>query len=260
MTVECNIKKRYVFSEETGKSTDYSSVFEGQDVLLGRKVAIKRIEYKKAKNGQQMAENEVKALAKAGDVTNSVPCIIDTWKDETFFYIVMQWLDGETLKDKQGIPDRRFLDFMINLTDVLIRLQGERLTHRDIKPENIIITRENRLYLIDFNISLSMPNLNEGTPLYRAPEMYEGNNSTDRRKVDVWGIGMLLYHHCTGKGLVYGRDYGKDFWEEGRKWSFLELDESINKKWANLITKCLEYDPLRRIDLRALKKGLIDLK
>lgn len=80
---------------------------------------------------------------------------------------------------------------------------NQNIAHRDLKPANILVTDEDKVYLIDFNVSRNFSKQNlmtpTGEPEFNAPEMLKGNKlGTYDEKVDIWGLGLTVYIMLSG--------------------------------------------------------------
>jgi serine/threonine protein kinase len=137
--------------------------------------------------------------------------VTDFFPEGGNWYLVMDYVEGETLKDRLArAPGGRMpLDEALNITrqlcNVLGYLHGQSppVVFRDLKPGNVMITRRGELKLIDFGIARffkrgqSQDTVNLGTPGYAAPEQYGGRGQSDPR-ADVYSLGALLLQMATG--------------------------------------------------------------
>jgi serine/threonine protein kinase len=141
----------------------------------------------------------------------NLPRIYDHFTDPTHWYVVMQYIEGETLEDslkraKGGhLPLKQVRAIGVQLSNVLsyLHAQTPSIIFRDVKPANIMRTRKGRLYLIDFGIARRFnPGKKRdtgplGSPGYAAPEQYGRAQSTEQ--TDIYGLGVTLQHLLTGK-------------------------------------------------------------
>jgi serine/threonine protein kinase len=151
----------------------------------------------------------------------NLPRIRDHFADRDHWYLVMDFIEGETLetilqKSPQGsLPYKRVLDLGITLSDVLAYLHTQHppIIFRDLKPGNIILTPTGRLFLIDFGIARRYQTgqlkdtIAFGSPGYAAPEQYGKSQTTERS--DIYALGATLQTLLTGQEpldiLLYGR-------------------------------------------------------
>lgn len=168
-----------------------------------------------------------------------IPQIYYVAEDSDKTYIIEEYIEGEGLdkiKQREALEVSKVLSIALQICDALLILHKNGIIHRDIKPSNIILKGDGTIKLIDFGASRSISYQNEhdtrilGTPGYAPPEQY-GFSTTDYRS-DIYSLGITL------KEL---------------------LDGSYNGRLNNIIKKCIEIDPKRRISsVEELKKLLLD--
>src|SRR5438105_918810 len=143
----------------------------------------------------------------------SIPRLYDLVVDDPEAYVVMEYIEGETLTQyldaylAQGAlpPMQQVLSMGIQLCAVLdyLHMRHPSITFRDVKPENVMLTADRRLFLIDFDIACTHLAIEDsdfpvaGTPGYIAPELLAGRPSFSPLS-DVYGLGATLYHLLTG--------------------------------------------------------------
>ena len=243
--------------DEAVHITPNSELFRALDINMGRTVALKRVnitgtDAKMREANYKRALQEVKTMVQISEMTARIPNIYCDFydQDKGQLYIVMQWINGETLSEKMKsqVPLPVFLKWMQELCDILETMSKRNFRHKDIKPDNIMFNQSDDLYLIDFNISVSVPNQMEGTPLYKAPEMDFGSITADREKSDMFSIGVMLYQFVTG--TIPQRTVHYDIYDAaGENWDFfrqpIELKE-INSELNRIIVRLMEYSPHKR--------------
>jgi serine/threonine-protein kinase len=134
---------------------------------------------------------------------------IDRRSDRSRPYLVMEYVDGETLAtllEREGrLPLERAVDFAIQLADTLAYAHGRGVVHRDIKPANILVASGDRLVITDFGIALldgarrltwQMFGDRLGTPGYMSPEQIQGQRGDSRS--DIYALGGVLFEMLTG--------------------------------------------------------------
>lgn len=257
MTLTFEQLHRYEIVSGESIPTADGALHKAMDTELGRYVAIKQVRLagntpKERAESHKAALREVRAMVKVGDVTLRTPRIYATWLDEQNgdFFIVMEWLEGEALsKMAPFCGKKQFLHWMADLCEILNQMAQEGIYHKDIKPANIMLAERSRLYLIDFGISLSLPNNVEGTNFYKAPEMDPDGLTKKRDKVDMFSIGVMLYERFTGELPKRGQHYGgnpffKSVWSE-----FLcasQVAPDVPENVDEIITRCMKRDPRQR--------------
>ena len=220
------------------------------NVQLGNKWALK---YIPSEGRTDRYRAEVEILKKLYHV--SLPRIVDVFSDERGLYIVESNIEGtdlESLLRRHGSfePDR-VVDWSLELCDILEYLHEFRprpIIYRDLKPSNIMLTRGNRLVLIDFGISKEYSGLQRsdiciaGTVLYAAPEQLIKGGLTDQR-TDIYNLGATIYQLLHGKVK-----------QPGGHSSVPGKDRAVSRL-DRLISRCMENRPEDRYqrieDIRA---------
>jgi serine/threonine protein kinase len=228
----------------------FAQVYKAKDAAQrNRLVAIKRISLR-GLSAREMIEatdtynREITYLSQLRH--ESLPCIYEHFTDADHWYIVMEYIQGETLEDRlKSVREGHFsvqkvLDIGLSLCKVLgyLHRQEEPIIFRDLKPANIMITRKGRLYLIDFGIARHYrPQEHKdttplGSPGYAAPEQYGKAQTTIQ--TDIYGLGATLQTLITGKEpleLLMGSG---------------PPDYQFPKELQTLITQMLEPEPGKR--------------
>ena len=198
-------------------------VYKARDTRLDRAVAIKVLPAEAAADPERRARFEREARAIAALSHPRICTVHDVGRHEAIDYLVMEYLDGETLADrlaktKGALPIEDVLTIGISIADALDKAHHAGIVHRDLKPANVMLTRSGPK-LLDFGlaklrgpaapISLSgvtrlttaVPNTAHGTILgtihYMAPEQVEGREADARS--DIWALGAVLYEITTGR-------------------------------------------------------------
>jgi tRNA A-37 threonylcarbamoyl transferase component Bud32 len=140
----------------------------------------------------------------------NLPNVSDYFEERGHFYLVMDYVDGETLavrleQSPGGLPQETVVGWAMQLCDVLEYLHGQNppVIFRDMKPSNVILTPEGRVKLIDFGVvrlfdpSKGTDTLKMGTAGYAPPEQYAGQGQTTPRS-DIYALGATLYELLTG--------------------------------------------------------------
>lgn len=276
MLLEMECKHTYNLIEETKIETECGALFQAQDLDFNRTIAVKMVEIQgenksEKKQNYEKAYSEVKAMVALSEENLPIPSIYATYYDvmNSRFYIMMDWIKGATLVRHMSEPEMKIIQWMIELCDILASMEKKHIYHKDIKPSNIMIDKKEKLFLIDFNISISTPNLIEGTANYKAPEMTANSKYVGREKVDMFSIGVILYEFYTGSVPVRGIDYAKNRSRGAFEWDkFItpkEKNAKINDEVNEIVKKCMRLDPRQRyrnyMDLkRALEKVLRNMR
>ena len=188
-----------------------SVVYQVNDTHLNKNWALKEVRkdgirnYEIVKQGLVVETDMLKKLSHP-----ALPRIVDVIDDEGVFYVVMDFLEGQTLKDvldKYGAQSQEdVVNWGIQLCEVLNYLHTRRppIIYRDMKPGNIMLKPEGDVVLFDFGIAREFKEKNVadttclGTIGYAAPEQFGNHGQTDPR-TDIFCLGATLYHLVTGK-------------------------------------------------------------
>lgn len=202
-------------------------VFLARDTRLGRRVAIKILTHENPTlHGRFLAEARATARCKH----NNIVIIHDVGEARGYSYMVLEYLQGQTLRDwledswRFGrVSVAQALDIITPVARALDHAHAQGMVHRDLKPDNIMLTDSGALKVLDFGIAklrhspstVSKPgdqslttDLNDsvsrtgkgalvGTMPYMAPEQLRGEDVDER--CDIWAVGIILWKLCTGK-------------------------------------------------------------
>ncbi len=192
-------------------------VFKAEDTRLGRLVALKFLSGRLAQNPQALVRFQREARAASALDHPNICTIHDIGEYEGQPFIVMQYLEGQTLRqrmdrDPLGIGD--LLDLGVQIGWALAAAHAKGIVHRDIKPSNVFIIRESQVKLLDFGLAKMLGSVSGGGPdsvlsdltvhgtvmgtvAYMSPEQTRGELLDPR--TDVFSLGTVLYEAATGK-------------------------------------------------------------
>jgi serine/threonine protein kinase len=207
------LKQRYRIINQVGKG-GFGAVYRAADTQFGnRLVAVKEMS-QSSLNPQEIVEAtsafKREALLLASLTHPNLPRIYEQFTDAGRWYLVMDFIEGETLEEHLGklpggyLPIEKVLDLGIQLCTVLGYLHTRQppIIFRDLKPANVMLTLDNHLYLIDFGIARhfkpgqAKDTTALGSSGYAAPEQYGKTQSTPR--VDIYALGATLHQMLTG--------------------------------------------------------------
>jgi len=184
-----------------------STVYRAFDEKLERAVAIKVLHSTISSEDDQLERFRREARAAARLSHPNVVNVIDAGEDDGMPYIVFEYVEGETLKERIRRVGRlaaaEAVAYAIEIGRGLTAAHAERLVHRDVKPQNVLINDEGEAKVTDFGIARSLeqdgltaPGNVLGTTDYVAPEQALGEPVTERP--DIYSLGIVLYEMLTG--------------------------------------------------------------
>lgn len=235
-----------------------SAIYLALDKKLNRQWAIKKVRKSSSQTTSML-------MAEASIMKNldhpMLPRIVGIEEDPKFFYIIMDFVQGENLKTVVTSSGPQAQDTVVlwgvKLCDVLTYLHGKGIVYRDMKPANIMLSPDGNIKLIDFGIAREYKeNASEdttalGTEGYAAPEQYEGKGQTDAR-TDVYGMGITLFQLLTG---VNPSSYQENIF------SIRLQNPNLSSGLDKIILKCTNKDPKKRYQsTEELKKALLNYR
>jgi eukaryotic-like serine/threonine-protein kinase len=201
------INDRFRLEEKIGAG-GMSTVYRAYDTTLERWVAIKSMHRDISTDPDQLERFRREARAVARLNHPHVVTVIDFGEDDGSPYIVLELVEGETLKQRikrmGRLPVAEAVAYAIEIGRALSAAHAAHLVHRDVKPQNVLIDREGRAKVTDFGIarSLEVHGLTAtgrvlGTTDYVAPEQALGHEVTEQS--DVYSLGIVLYEMLAGE-------------------------------------------------------------
>ena len=237
----------------------FGRVYAGEDVRLGRKVAIKVIRpgLAGAREFTERFRREGMALAKFRH-PGIIP-IFDIRETAGLIYYVMPLIEGKTLRaylDKRGaLAPKEAHRILLDLCDCLSATHRAGIVHRDIKPDNVILEGMlGSVLLMDFGIAKaihdetsSISGVMVGTPTYMSPEQASGDEMLDARS-DIYSLGALAYHLLVGRPPFSGSSVHSVIAAHvaDRVHPIRAINPSIPKVFADAVEKCLAKEPEQR--------------
>ena len=187
-----------------------ADVYIGEDQRLARKVAVKVLRSDLARDPSFVSRFRKEALAAAGLNHPGIVAVYDSGEDGSNSYIVMELVNGHTLRDELQNPEsltvERSLEIIEGVLEALSYSHMNGIIHRDIKPGNIMLTDSGDVKVMDFGIARAMDDIGAtmtstwnvvGTAQYLSPEQATGEASDLRS--DIYSVGCLLYELVTGR-------------------------------------------------------------
>jgi serine/threonine protein kinase len=197
-----------------------SEVYRARDASIGRLVAVKVLPASLAADAVWLRRFEQEARA-AGQLDHpSILSIHDVGVHEGRPYLVSEWLEGETLRERLSVtkvPWRKAVGYAIQIAQGIAAAHERGIVHRDLKPENLFLTQDGRVKILDFGLArvvapqvadnadaeaptaatATEPGVILGTVGYMSPEQVRGQPADARS--DIFGLGAILFELATGK-------------------------------------------------------------
>lgn len=183
-----------------------SDVYKAQDMKLSRFVAIKVLKQEYAENQNFVTKFHAEAQAAAGLIHSNIVGVYDVGEDQGLQYIVMELVEGITLKHyiekKLRLSVKESISIAIQMAQGLECAHKAGIIHRDVKPQNVIISKDGKVKVTDFGIakaatSETITSNVMGSVHYTSPEQARGGYSDE--KSDIYSLGIVLFEMLTGR-------------------------------------------------------------
>ena len=263
--------KRYAVLSKIGAG-GMADVYKGRDQMLNRYVAIKVLkkQYKEDENFVRKFRSE--AQAAAGLIHPNIVNVYDVGEDRGLNYMVMELVEGITLKEyierKGRLSHKETISIAIQMCSGIGAAHASGIIHRDIKPQNIIISKDGKVKVTDFGIAKAITSNTVSTNAmgsvhYTSPEQARGGFSDQRS--DIYSIGITLFEMVTGQVPFDGETTVevamKHLQQEITPPS--ELVPDIPYSLEQIILKCTQKSSERRYEstealIQDLKHSLVD--
>jgi serine/threonine-protein kinase len=264
------LDSRFEITDLVARS-NMASIFKARDRKTGEDVAIKAplmtLESDVAGYERFQREEEIGTRLQH-------PCVLKVIKvDEKKSrpYLVMEFLDGETLADllnrNKPLPEPEAVRYASRICEALDYLHANGITHRDLKPQNIMLCRDGSLRLFDFGIArvekarrLTFAGLTPtmGTPDYMSPEQVKGKRGDHR--TDIYSLGAILYEMTTGSTLFQGESpyVVMNARVTGDPVAPRKLNSNLTPVIEEIILHAIERDPEQRFESAGAMKRELD--
>ena len=254
------LDNRYEIIQQIGVG-GMAKVYKAKDRLLDRFVAIKVLKEQYAEDDEFLKKfnNEAQSAAKLNhiNIVNVYDIGQDLFEGKKIYYIVMEYVEGETLKDlidSEGqLSNHDIIDYSVQIAQALKSAHNSGIIHRDIKPQNILIDKYGLAKVTDFGIARVSSNATItytssilGTVHYISPEQAKGKIVDE--KSDLYSLGAVMYEMATGKvpfdadnsvgiAVMHIQDKAKPA---------KELNPNLSDHLNYIIMKLLEKEPANR--------------
>ncbi len=263
------INERYKIKDKIGIG-GMAIVYKAEDLKLGRDVTFKVLKEEFIKDDEFIDRFSTEAIAAAQLSHTNIVSVYDVGNDGDIYYIVMEYIDGFTLKEliynKAPFSNEDAAEIAIQIASALDHAHLNGIVHRDIKPENILITRvgdEGEAKVTDFGIAKaaklsSTANDYMGSIHYFSPEQAKGEDVDNRS--DIYSLGIVLYEMVTGE-LPFDGDAAIDLAMQHLKTPIpdpRDVNPQVSDELADIIKKACSKEPKNRY--QTAREMMSDLK
>lgn len=201
------INDRYQIIRTIGEG-GMANVYLAHDLILDRNVAVKILRGDLADDEKFVRRFQREAIAASSLSHPNIVEMYDVGEDDGKYYIVMEYVEGRTLKSlikkRGGLTLPEVIDIMTQLTSAIACAHDSNIIHRDIKPQNVLIKEDGIVKITDFGIAMAL-NSNEltqtnsvmGSVHYLPPEQANGTGATV--KSDIYSLGIVMFELLTGQ-------------------------------------------------------------
>ena len=252
------IDNRYKIVKSIGEG-GMANVYLAWDTILERDVAVKILRGDLSEDEKFIRRFQREANSASSLRHPNIVEMYDVGEDKGRYFIVMEYVDGKTLKSlikKRGALNlNEAIDIMMQLASGIACAHDSYIIHRDIKPQNVMILEDGRVKITDFGIAMAL-NSNEltqtnsvmGSVHYLPPEQASGSGSTI--KSDIYSLGILMFELLTGK-VPFKGDNAVEIAIKHMKDqipSVCEINNSIPQSVENIVLKACAKNPKNRYD------------
>jgi serine/threonine protein kinase/Flp pilus assembly protein TadD len=257
--------QHYKIIEELGRG-GMGVVYKAEDTKLERIVAVKFLPPHIAANKDERQRFKIEAKAAASLNHPSIAHIYAIEESDGETFIVMEYIEGEELKDIVGarravpLPVDEIINYAIQIAEGLKTAHSKGIVHRDIKSANIMLTDQGQIKIMDFGLAkvrggvqVTKVGTTLGTAAYMSPEQTRGED-VDHRS-DIWSLGVVLFEMLSGK-LPFAGEY-----EQAVAYSIINESPDLSPIPAEMqpiLEKALAKDRVKRY--QQINELLVDLR
>jgi eukaryotic-like serine/threonine-protein kinase len=256
MMIGKRISGRYKILDMLGGG-GMANVYLAHDMILDRNVAVKMLRHDLTNDEEFIRRFHREAQSATSLIHPNIVNIYDVGEEDDIYYIVMEHVDGQTLKQyiQQFSPLRveESIEIMRQLTSAIAHAHQNNIIHRDIKPDNILVDREGNVKITDFGIAMALSatrftqtNAVLGSVHYLSPEQARGGMAN--KKSDIYSLGIVLFELLTGRLPFSGESavsialkHLQSETPSVRRWN-----PTIPQSVENVVLKATAKDPFHR--------------
>ncbi len=268
MLIGRRINERYKIIELIGGG-GMANVYLARDIILERYVAVKILRLDYANDPEFIRRFHREAMNATSLVHPNIVNIYDVGEEDNIYYIVMEYVSGETLKQyiqkHSPIPLEKVIDIMLQITSGISHAHQNNIIHRDIKPQNILLDKDGNVKITDFGIAIALTsttithtNSVMGSVHYISPEQARGGIST--KKSDIYALGIVMFELLTGSLPFSGESAVSIALKhlQTETPSPRQFNPAIPQSVENIVIKATAKDPYYRYD--DVEEMIADLK
>ena len=262
------INDRYEIIKSIGEG-GMANVYLGYDTILDRNVAIKVLRGDLSNDEKFVRRFQREALSASSLAHPNIVEMYDVGEDDGTYYIVMEYVNGKTLKQllkKRGtLTLSEAIDIMSQLTDGMAHAHDSYIIHRDLKPQNIMIKDDGQIKITDFGIAMALnstqltqTNSVMGSVHYLPPEQASGKGCTI--KSDIYSMGIIFYELLSGSLPFRGDNAVEIALKHMREPlpSLREENPAIPQSIENIVRRATAKNPKNRYDsARSMHEDLL---
>jgi serine/threonine protein kinase/Tol biopolymer transport system component len=264
-------------------------VYLALDTKLGRKIALKLLPDYLSGNAQRARLFTKEARAASALNHPNIITVYEIGQLENHYYIAMEYVDGETLREKihrDKAPLQKLLKYMQQVAEGLTKAHAAGIVHRDLKPDNIMITRDGYAKVLDFGLAKlveqpkrpgaadasssevatallpqhSLPGMVMGTVGYMSPEQAQGLVKEIDHRSDIFSFGCILYEAITRQKAFEGKDVLDSLHKivHAPTPQIKETSPHAPDDLVRIVRRCLAKDPEKRY--QSIKDVAIELE
>jgi eukaryotic-like serine/threonine-protein kinase len=242
-------------------------VYRARDTRLGRDVALKILTEAFTQDADRLHRFELEARAVAALNHPNILAVFDIGQHNGTPFLVSELLEGDSLRtvlDSGTVPQRKAIEYGVQIAHGLAAAHEKGIVHRDLKPENVFITKDGRIKILDFGLAklVQVPSAGAdertltsshtvagvvmGTASYMAPEQVRGEAADTR--TDIFAFGAVLYEMLSGV-RAFRRDTAAETMTAVLKDDPPELSDpgrNVSPTLERIVRRCLEKSPDQR--------------